>query len=162
MEELQQKIVDGLKDKTVEHKLYARELTLTVREGDLMGVMQSLRDKYGFNFFSDMQSIDHFRDKQRFEVSYNIMNLDAPSRIRVKTFVEEGDPTVDSLVSVWPAADWNERETFDMMGIKFRNHPDLRRILTWETYPAHPLRKDYPLRGEGEREMFKVVDRTSA
>ncbi len=69
---------------------------------------------------------------------------------------------LDSVTDIWPGAEWPEREVFDMFGIRFRNHPDLRRILTWEAYPAHPLRKDYPLRGRGEREQYKIVDRTSA
>jgi hypothetical protein len=69
---------------------------------------------------------------------------------------------VDSVTDLWPGAEWTEREVFDMFGIRFRNHPDLRRILTWESYPAHPLRKDYPLRGRGERENYRVVSRTDA
>jgi NADH-quinone oxidoreductase subunit C len=62
---------------------------------------------------------------------------------------------------IWRSADWMEREAFDMFGVIFRNHPDLRRILTWEDYPAHPLRKDYPVRGRGEREQYAIVDRSS-
>ena len=75
----------------------------------------------------------------------------------------EPDPAleIDSVTDLWPGAEWPEREVFDMFGIRFRNHPDLRRILTWEEFPAHPLRKDYPLRGRGERETYKVVDRES-
>jgi len=69
---------------------------------------------------------------------------------------------LDSVTDLWPGAEWPEREVYDMFGIRFRNHPDLRRILTWEAFPAHPLRKDYPLRGRGEREAYRVVDRTDA
>jgi NADH-quinone oxidoreductase subunit C len=69
---------------------------------------------------------------------------------------------LDSACDLWAGAEWMEREVFDMLGIRFRNHPDLRRILLWEEYPGHPLRKDYPLRGRGERESYQVVDRTSA
>ena len=66
---------------------------------------------------------------------------------------------VDSACDIWPGAEWMEREVYDMFGIRFRNHPDLRRILLWEDYPGHPLRKDYPLRGRGEREHYRVVGR---
>jgi NADH-quinone oxidoreductase subunit C len=93
-------------------------------------------------------------------------------RFFVKVFLDPSIPTdgiaedpslwLDSVTDLWPGAEWLEREVFDMFGIRFRNHPDLRRILTWEAYPAHPLRKDYPLRGRGEREAYKVVDRTDA
>ena len=76
----------------------------------------------------------------------------------------EPDPAleVDSATDIWPGCEWREREVYDMYGIRFRNHPDLRRILLWKDYPAHPLRKDYPLRGRGERETYKVVHRDEA
>ena len=69
---------------------------------------------------------------------------------------------VDSVTDIWPGAEWPEREVYDMFGIRFRNHPDLRRILMWKDFPAHPLRKDYPLRGRGERETYRVVHRKDA
>ena len=69
---------------------------------------------------------------------------------------------MDSVCDLWAGAEWPEREVYDMFGIRFRNHPDLRRILTWEDFPAHPLRKDYPLRGRGEREMYTVMERGEA
>ena len=71
--------------------------------------------------------------------------------------VEDPKLVLDSVTDIWPGAEWPEREVFDMFGIRFRNHPDLRRILLWKDYPAHPLRKDYPLRGRGERENFRVM-----
>jgi NADH-quinone oxidoreductase subunit C len=67
-----------------------------------------------------------------------------------------------SVTDLWPGAEWPEREVFDMLGVRFDGHPDLRRILLWESYPAHPLRKDYPLRGRGERDNFRVIGRDSA
>jgi NADH-quinone oxidoreductase subunit C len=108
----------------------------------------------------------------RFCVGYNLLCHERDDRLFVKTYVDpsidttgiEPDPAlaVDSVCDLWPAAEWMEREVYDLFGVRFRNHPDLRRILTWETYPGHPLRKDYPLRGRGEREKFKVVDRSDA
>src|SRR5690606_18540606 len=93
-------------------------------------------------------------------------------RLNVKVYLDpsidttgiEPDPALvlPSVCDLWPGAEWPEREVYDMFGIRFENHPDLRRILTWEKYPAHPLRKDYPLRGRGERESYVVINRDSA
>ena len=100
------------------------------------------------------------------------MSIAHNQRLFVKTLL---DPSIDTrgidddpklhlptVCDLWPGAEWPEREVFDMFGIRFDGHPDLRRILTWETYPAHPLRKDYPLRGRSEREAYRVIDRDSA
>jgi NADH-quinone oxidoreductase subunit C len=83
-------------------------------------------------------------------------------RLILRVFVPETDPEVDSLVPLYAGAEWLEREVFDMFGIRFKNHPDLRRILTWDGFKANPLRKDYPVTGKGEREAFPVLDRDSA
>ena len=105
----------------------------------------------------------------RFAVVWVLRSLTHNTMLLVKTFLDpshdtagiESDPAleVDSVCDIWPGAEWTEREVFDMYGIRFRNHPDLRRILLWKDYPAHPLRKDYPLRGRGEREYYAVLDR---
>jgi NADH-quinone oxidoreductase subunit C len=102
-------------------------------------------------------------------VVFLLMSLAHNRRLTVKTYVDptldttgiEVDPglEVDSVTDIWPGAEWREREVYDMFGIRFRNHPDLRRILTWKEFPAHPLRKDYPLRGRGERETYRTIDR---
>jgi NADH-quinone oxidoreductase subunit C len=150
--------------------------TLIVEPADLHGVMAFLRDDPStrYNFLSDIVGIDYLgypaRTLGRFGVVYNLICFDRDERFFVKTFLDPSLPTdgiaedpalwLDSVTDLWPGAEWPEREVFDMFGIRFRNHPDLRRILTWEDYPAHPLRKDYPLRGRGERESYKVVDRT--
>jgi len=108
----------------------------------------------------------------RFAVIYNLVNTTTALRLIVKSSLSptldttgiEDDPAlhIDSICDLWPGGEWREREVFDMFGIRFDNHPDLRRILLWETYPAHPLRKDYPLRGRGERETYRVVERDDA
>ena len=96
----------------------------------------------------------------------------ANRRLAMKAFLDpsidtsgiEPDPALelDSVTDIWPGAEWHERAVYDLFGIRFRNHPDLRRILMWKDYPAHPLRKDYPLRGRGERETYPVVERDSS
>src|SRR5690606_23494604 len=124
---------------------------------------------------SDVLGIDYLDYPQalgRFAVVYLLLSHKHNRRLHVKVLLNpsietsgiEPDPAlhVDSVTDLWPGAEWTEREVFDMFGIRFDNHPDLRRILTWETYPAHPLRKDYPLRGRGERESYNIVDRDSA
>ena len=157
---------------------YRGQSTLIVEPADLHAVMLFLRDdvRCRYNFLSDVSGVDYLGypapSVGRFAVVYNLLSHARDDRFLVKTFVNPSLPTdgiaedpalyVDSVCDIWPGAEWPEREVFDMFGIRFRNHPDLRRILTWEEYPAHPLRKDYPLRGRGEREQDGVVDRTSA
>ena len=163
----------GLKFKATE---FRGQATLIVEPGDLLKVMTFLRDdpRLVYNFLSDVIGIDYLnyptKMPGRFAVVYNLCSYSRDDRFFVKTFLDPSLPTdgivedpalfLDSMTGMWPGAEWPEREVFDMFGIRFRNHPDLRRILTWEAFPAHPLRKDYPLRGRGEREMYKVVDRT--
>ncbi|QYU69194.1 NADH-quinone oxidoreductase subunit C [Leptolyngbya sp. 15MV] len=150
--------------------------TLIVEPSDLHEVLLALRDDPAtrFDMLSDVVGIDYLNYPAttlgRFAVVYNLVSVARNDRFFVKVFLDPSRPTegieedpalwLDSACDVWPGAEWPEREVFDMLGIRFRNHPDLRRILTWETFPAHPLRKDYPLRGRGEREAYKVVDRT--
>ncbi|HZW08431.1 MAG TPA: NADH-quinone oxidoreductase subunit C [Phycisphaerales bacterium] len=158
--------------------LFRGDTTLIVEPADLLGIMKFLRDDpaCAYCFLSDVAGVDYMGYPRampgRFAVVYNLISFERDDRLFVKTFVDPSLPTdgvepdpalvVDSVTEIWPGAEWTEREVFDMFGIRFRNHPDLRRILTWEEYPAHPLRKDYPLRGRGEREAYRVLDRTSS
>jgi NADH-quinone oxidoreductase subunit C len=157
---------------------YRGQSTLIVEPADLHAVMAFLKSdpRCAFNFLSDVVGIDYLNYPApmpgRFAVVYNLMSHSRDDRFFVKTHMNPSLPTdgivedpalyVDSVCDLWPGAEWPEREVFDMFGIRFKNHPDLRRILLWEDYPGHPLRKDYPVRGRGEREQYTVVDRTSA
>ncbi len=152
--------------------------TLIVEPKDAHEVLAFLKNDpwCDFNFLSDVVGIDYLGYPTpmlgRFAVSYVLVSHGRDDRFVVKTFVDPTLPTdgtaedpalfLDSVTDLWPGAEWMEREVFDMFGIRFRNHPDLRRILLWAEYPAHPLRKDYPVRGRGEREQYRVVDRTSS
>lgn len=153
------------------------DITLVVQPGDLHVVCAFLRDndQTRFTFLSDIAGLDYLNypatQPARFSIVYNLLNDDVTERFFVKVYLDPSLPTdgtvedpsliVDSVCDLWPGAEWMEREVFDMFGIRFRNHPDLRRILLWKDYPAHPLRKDYPLRGRSEREMYKIIDRTT-
>lgn len=116
----------------------------------IRAVATSLKNDHGMNFLVDISSVDHMGDEPRYEVVYEFSALGGRNdqvHLRIKAKVSEDDPTIDSLVPVYQGADWHEREIFDMMGIKFNDHPDLRRILMWDGYPFYPLRKDFPLEG---------------
>ena len=106
------------------------------------------RDTLEYDLLIDICSVDHFGEEPRFEVVYELYSLPHGVYLRLKTLVSEDDLTVPTVSDIWPAADWEEREVYDMMGIKFKDHPDLRRILMWEGYPFYPLRKDFPLAGK--------------
>ena len=95
----------------------------------------------------DLCGVDMYRPEGRFEVIYNLYSLKNKKYVRLKVLVDEEDPVVDTVSSVWPGAGWHERETFDMFGIKFEGHPDLRRMYMPEEYEYYPLRKDFPTMG---------------
>jgi NADH-quinone oxidoreductase subunit C len=122
------------------------EHTLRVELDALHEVLAKCRKELGYEMILDISSLDHFGDDPRFEMVYEIASLDDSKHLRIKAQVSE-DESVPSAVDLWPGADWHEREVWDMMGIPFANHPDLRRILMWEGYPYFPLRKDFPLAG---------------
>ena len=126
-----------------------------VRHDALLAVLAWLRDTpdQRYDYLVDVTAVE-YRDRERpLEVVYNLRSLDRRVDLRLKVELDPaGDLTVDSVVPLWPGADWLERETFDMFGITFRGHPDLRRILMWDTYvEGYPLRKDFPLRGRFSR-----------
>ena len=100
-----------------------------------------------YNFLMDLTAVDglHLKKKPRFEVVYHFFSLSWKHRVRIKVPADGKNPEVDSIVALWPGADWYEREVWDMFGIKFRGHPNLKRILMYEEFQGHPLRKDYPI-----------------
>ncbi|OGX38418.1 MAG: NADH dehydrogenase [Omnitrophica WOR_2 bacterium RIFCSPHIGHO2_02_FULL_68_15] len=123
--------------------------TAVVRRESLRAVAQHLRDEpeLAFNVLMDLTAVDGLKlgAASRFEVVYHFYSLEQNRRLRLKVPVEEQDPTVDSLADLWPSANWFEREVWDMFGIRFRGHPSLKRLLMYEEFSGHPLRKDYPV-----------------
>ncbi len=122
------------------------EQTVMVELGSLHEVLAHCRHALGYEMLLDVSSVDHFGEHPRFEMVYEICTVDDAKRLRVKAKVGE-DEQVASVTDLWAGADWHEREVWDMMGIGFTNHPNLKRILMWEGYPFFPLRKDFPLAG---------------
>ena len=122
------------------------EHTVTVALSDLRTVLETCAKDLDYPFLLDLSSLDHLGEEPRFEVVYELASLDDSRHLRIRAKVSEDQepPTVSDL---WATANWHEREVYDMMGIKFANHPDLTRILMWEGYPFFPLRKDFPLAG---------------
>jgi NADH-quinone oxidoreductase subunit C len=128
----------------------------------LFAVLQCLKSDAGFDLLAELTAADYLRypgARDRFGVVYSLVNTSTGVRLFVKTHVNEPDPTIPSSFSLWKGADWMEREVYDMYGIVFTGHPDLRRILMPDEFTAHPLRKDYPLRGRGERHNVPVLTR---
>jgi len=131
----------------------------------LLEVMRLLRDERGFDLLVDVTCVDYlnYRDAtDRFGLVYLLASTQSNERIAVRVFVNEPELSVPSLCDLWKGADWLEREVFDMFGITFAGHPDLRRILMPEEFTAFPLRKDYPMQGRGERHNFPVLTRNEA
>ncbi|HEY5752977.1 MAG TPA: NADH-quinone oxidoreductase subunit C [Chthoniobacterales bacterium] len=123
------------------------EVTLVLEGKFLKPALKLAKEKLGFNFLLDISSVDNFGDEPRFEVVYELYSLANGTHLRLKRTVSEDHLEVPTVSDLWPTADWHEREIFDMMGIGFSEHPDLRRILMWDGYPYYPLRKDFPLAG---------------
>ena len=124
------------------------ETTLTIERTDIHDLALFCRDTLGFDYLIDLSGVDHFGEEPRFELVYELCQLAPSTNLRVKFRVSEDDLAAQTVSDVWPTADWHEREVFDMMGIRFTGHPDLRRLLMWEGYPFYPPRKDFPLAGK--------------
>ena len=134
---------------TLKKTEFRGELTYKFPVERLKEIATFCKDTLKFDFLTDASSVDNFGDEPRFELVYELYSMANNIHLRLKTVVSEDDleaaPTVCDL---WPTAEWHEREMYDMMGLRFAGHPDLRRILMWEGYPFFPLRKDFPLEGK--------------
>lgn len=128
----------------------------TVKRDRIVPILTMLRDDLGFDVLMDLTCVDWLNQGQpeRFSIVYQLYSLRENQYFRLKTWVPESDPEIDTASGVWKSAPWAEREVWDMFGITFCGHPDLRRILLPFEYQGHPLRKDYPLIGQGERQNF--------
>lgn len=138
-----------VRDAIVSAKEFANEITLVVQRERIRDVAQSFKDD-GFTYLVDATGVDYSKypnhTGDRFAVVYHLYSFAKNDRVRLKVFVP-ADATVPTVSTVWKTANWHERETFDMFGIRFEGHPNLERILMWEGFNGHPLRKDFPIRG---------------
>lgn len=123
------------------------ETTVTVDAAKIVDICRFLKVEAHFDVLTDLSGADHYGEEPRFEVAYELYSMRNAHHLRVKVRLPEADPAVDSMTTVWKAANWHEREAWDMYGIRFRGHPNLKRILMWEGYPFHPLRKEFPVSG---------------
>jgi NADH-quinone oxidoreductase subunit C len=131
----------------------------------LYPALEYLKQTHGFDMLIDVTAIDYLEDEtatNRFGVVYLLLNTTSGERLTVKTFVNLPDPELPSVCALWRGADWMEREVYDMFGIRFRGHPNLKRILLPDEFTAFPLRKDYPRQGRGERHNFPVITRAES
>lgn len=128
------------------HALHGDE-TIVVGREDALAIFSALRDapEFAFNLLSDLTIVDFFGKEPRFEVVYHLKSITLGHRLRVKIRIPEDDPVVPTVSSLWRGGNWLEREAWDMFGIRFLGHPDLRRILMYEEFRGYPLRKDYPV-----------------
>ncbi|MDB5329727.1 MAG: nuoC [Phycisphaerales bacterium] len=183
--------LNPLKQRFPDAKLLVTEfrgmVTVAVPRENLLGIATFLRDEASlrYDMLAELNGVDYLgypAAVHRFAVNYGLTSIPNNNRLWLKVYldstgdtspghdlrdeevVEKGDPglKVTSVTSVWPGAEWMEREVYDMFGIIFVGHPDLRRILTWNGFGSYPLRKDYPLRGVGERERYKIITREGA
>ena len=150
---------------TVAMSEFREQTRAVVSQAEVYDALEFLRDDRGFELLVDVTCIDYlaFRDAEhRFGLVYLITNLETNERLTVRCFLDEPNVTVPSVVPLWEGANWLEREVYDMFGIEFEGHPDLRRILLPDEFTAFPLRKDYPMQGRGERHNFPVLRRNMA
>ena len=156
-------IVEQLKEKfgteIIDVSEFMGQVAVSVKPGKIMDICRYLHDDPDLymDYLADLCGVDYPDRKYRFEVVYNLFSIKHRHRIRVKALLQEKDPNVDSVVSIWAGANWHEREACDMYGIVFNGHPDLRRILMPDDWEGYPLRKDYPLKGPEDAE-YKVME----
>lgn len=156
VESVRSRWADALQDVVV----HRGETTLVVEAAQIAEICTYLRDADGleYNFLSDITAVDYYPDEPRFAVCYHLYSMIHNRRLRLKVYLPADDPKVPTITNVWLAANYQEREAFDMLGIVFEGHPDLRRILMPEDWQGHPQRKDYPLGYEPVQFSFNYED----
>ncbi|MEI8016996.1 MAG: NADH-quinone oxidoreductase subunit C [Schlesneria sp.] len=138
---------------------------IVVSAAKLFEILAFLKNEQHFDMLAEVTAVDYLEyegAKDRFGVVYVLVSTTSGERLVIKTFVNDPEPLLPSVYSLWKSADWLEREVYDMFGIRFSGHPDLRRILTPDEFTGYPLRKDYPLKGRGERHNFPVLTRAES
>jgi NADH-quinone oxidoreductase subunit C len=155
-------LLENFPGQIVKSRKFRDEKTIWVKRDEIVEIGKLLRDNVEtkFSFLSDLTAVDLLKipalADERFEIVYNLYSMSTFKRLRLKAIVPESDQTIDTVEIVWPAANWLEREVFDLFGISFNNHSDLRRIQMPDDWIGHPLRKDYPLGGEVVEFSFNV------
>lgn len=163
------KLKERFPDMPLKAAFFRGQTQIEVPGRHLLEVVTFLRDDaaLGYDMLSDITCVDYLNypswNKARFGMVYVFNSVAAGQpRLILRVFLDEAQLSIDSLVPLYAGAEWMEREVFDMFGVRFIGHPDLRRILTWDGFKSHPLRKDYPVTGLGERENYPVLTRDSA
>lgn len=154
-----QALVDGFPG--LDTSLFRGQRRVVVSSESLVEAMRLLKSA-GFDLLVDVSCVDYLEYRgatSRYGLVYLLANTRTNERLTVRCFVDDPEPTVPSMVPLWESANWLEREVWDLFGIRFEGHPDLRRLVMPEEFTAHPLRKDYPLQGRGERHNFPVITR---
>jgi NADH-quinone oxidoreductase subunit C len=148
------KLKGQFSDNVLDVTEFRGETTITVKKDQIVEICNYLKLELGYNFLTDLCGVDYLGQAPRFMVVYQLYSISKHDRLRIKVPVEENTARVDSVSGVWGTANWLERECWDLLGISFNNHPDLRRILLPADWEGHPLRKDYPLQGP-DREPYQ-------
>ncbi|HMF64780.1 MAG TPA: NADH-quinone oxidoreductase subunit C [Edaphobacter sp.] len=138
--------VKALTTLAIDAKYDRNELTITVSREDIIQACQVVQQA-GYNFLEDVTAVDWYPSEPRFQITYHILSMSLKSRLRLIVRLNSEDAAIDSIVGVWPSANFYEREIFDLFGVHFGGHPNLRRIMMPEDWQGHPLRKDYPVEG---------------
>jgi NADH-quinone oxidoreductase subunit C len=138
----------------IDVKEFRGEVTVTVNKEKIVEICRFLKTDLAYNLLTDVTAVDYMGSEPRFMMVYNLYSIPNKDRLRIKAPVAEADSTIDTVTTVWQTANWLEREAYDLFGITFTGHPDLRRILMTDDWVGHPLRKDYPLQGP-DREPYK-------
>ena len=148
------KLKERFADAVLDCKEFRGEVTVTVKKEKILEVLKCLKEDLRYNFLTDVTAVDYLGQDPRFMMVYHLYSIPNKDRIRIKAPVTEADCTIDSATALWNTANWLERECFDLMGVRFNNHPNLVRIMMTDDWVGHPLRKDYPLQGP-DREPYK-------
>jgi len=162
MSEFTEMIEAKFPDEILEGPALESENAVSVKSNKILKILEYCRtdENMKFNFLTDLTAVDflEFKTSERFAVIYVLRNTESMEQLIIRAFLSAQEE-IDTVSDVWYSAEWLEREVWDLFGIKFKGHPNLKRILMPDDYEGHPLRKDYPLKGRGERDSFKIVQR---